>query len=133
MEEKEPTRFSFKIDGKIYTSDWAGEHIAGKDGQVEEGEPAREFAEEYTDLWQEKLGELGTVIDEETDFEHAGQDEAGIDYRGTGFYSRFRLFTPYMPTELSQVRIYYMKKEHIGNADEVREELDEKEDEEAAA
>lgn len=134
MEEKENTRFAYSVEGvdAVFSSDWAGQEIFKEGKKAPEGS-AREFAEKFTDLWMDKLGELGTVIEEETDFEFESQDEVGQNYRGTSFYSRFRLFMPYMPTDPEQVRIYYMTKTHIGNADEVREELEEEDDEEAAA
>jgi len=108
--EKNSTHWIFKHDGDEYSAHWVPDSpFQGvPDDTLEElSEEGKEFANKFVDSWFNKLNKFGEFVEEKTNFEIVGGDEATQDFEGKGSLSEFSLHSKYLPTEKESFRIKF--------------------------
>jgi len=122
--EMNPTHWIFEHDGEEYSAHWIPDDaFENTSKEIRENMPdaANEFGNKFVDSWFSKLNKFGDFVDEETDFEIIGGDEATKNLDGKGVLSEFSLYTNQLPTDPESFTIKFDSRVDIEMADLERE------------
>lgn len=104
--EKQRLYWVFKMNGVEWSTDWMAEEIYDTDGN-KATEDVKEFARQFTNLWQTKVEEFESFVEENTYFRHEWQDEHNQTYKGTNVLDQFTVKMGYIPTGIESFKIKF--------------------------